>query len=59
MKQDRSGDTHLTSDRRELSKGSNATPKNYQAPTLLKRAVLSTITSEDALQVSGQQAFPS
>ena len=59
MKQDRPGNAHPSSDRRELSEGRNTAPKNYQAPTLLKRAVLSTITSEDALQVSGQQAFPS
>lgn len=58
MKQDRPSNAHLTSDRREPSKARDAAPKNYQAPTLLKRAVLSAITSEDALQVSGQSSIP-
>ena len=58
MKQDRLGDACLSLSRREPSSGSNAVPKKYEAPTLVKRAVLSAITSEDALQVSGQAANP-
>ena len=58
MKQDSPGDAYLSVSRRQPSSGSNAAPKKYEAPTLVKRAVLSAITSEDALQVSGQAANP-
>jgi hypothetical protein len=48
MKHDKLGYAQLTSDRGELSEERPVAPKNYEAPTLVKRAVLSAITSEVA-----------
>jgi hypothetical protein len=47
MKKDGRCSTRLLPDHGQLAVGRKVTARNYEAPTLQKRAVLSAITSED------------